>query len=184
MVTCLWGRTKRRNWLRTTCRPLVTASGSVVGTLGVDIDMNDVVVERNRFLNKSISFVLGITAAVMIVSMLAMRHLATRPLKELAKAATKFGRDDDALSKKDILKLDIRSNDEIGDLYREIQSMQRRIVDYMENLARITAERERVRTELSMAENLQSFFLFRAGRMLPACISQYHRVPVRAVPPT
>ena len=143
------------NWLRTTCRPLVTASGSVVGTLGVDIDMNDVVVERNRFLNKSISFVLGITAAVMIVSMLAMRHLATRPLKELAKAATKFGRDDDALSKKDILKLDIRSNDEIGDLYREIQSMQRRIVDYMENLARITAERERVRTEMNMAENLQ-----------------------------
>ena len=33
--------------------------------------------------------------------------------------------------------------------------MQRRIVDYMENLAHITAERERVRTEMNMAENLQ-----------------------------
>ena len=143
------------NWLRTTCRPLVTASGRVGGTLGVDIDMNDVVLERNRFLNKSISFVIGITAAVMIVSMLAMRHLATRPLIELAKAATKFGRNDDTYSKKDVLQLNIRSNDEIGDLYREIQSMQSRIVDYTENLAHITAERERVRTELSMAENLQ-----------------------------
>ena len=56
----------------------------------------------------------------------------------------------------DIIELPIRSNDEIGDLYHEIRFMQERIVDSAEKLARITAEREQVRTELNMAANIQS----------------------------
>ena len=142
-------------WLRTACVPILTPSGREGGTLAVDIDMNEVIASRFRFLHKSVVFIIAITAAVIAASVFMMHRIATQPLKKLAAAATEFGRNDTGYTKEDVLKLDIQSNDEIGDLGREIRSMQNRIVDYTEHLAQITAERERAETEMQMAERIQ-----------------------------
>ena len=143
------------NWLRTACEPILTPSGREGGTLAVDIDMNDVVASRHRFLNKSITFIIGITVVAIAACVLLIHRIATKPLKKLAEAATEFGRNDTGYTKDDVLKLDVSSNDEIGDLGREIRSMQKRIVDYTDHLAQITAERERADTEMRMAEKIQ-----------------------------
>ena len=58
-----------------------------------------------------------------------------------------------------MIRLPIRSRDEIGDLYREIQSMQNRIVDYTDHITQITAEKERIGTELRMATAIQASML-------------------------
>ena len=64
-----------------------------------------------------------------------------------------------SFTKDDVIQLDIRSNDEVSDLYYEIQSMENRIVDYTDHLTRVTAEKERVSTELRTASQIQESML-------------------------
>ena len=152
----------RGDWLCVACEPIVEVLDEeehVVGIAGVDIDMNNVVRERHWFLIHSVMLITALTLAAIVVSMVLTRKLATDPLRLLAKGATGFAKGDEGYTKDDVIRLPIRSNDEIGDLYREIQSMQTRIVDYTNRLTRITAERERTNTELRMAAQIQSAIL-------------------------
>ena len=152
----------RGNWLCTACEPIVEVRDReehVVGIAGVDIDMNNVVRERHGFLINSAMLITALTLAAIFISMVLIRKLATDPLRLLAKGATGFAKGDEGYTKDDVIQLPIRSNDEIGDLYHEIQSMQTRIVDYTNSLTRITAERERANAQLRMAAQIQSAIL-------------------------
>lgn len=158
-------------WLCTACEPLYDGRGDeenvLIGMGCADINMSDVIKERHWFLINSSAFILLLTLAAMAVSILLIRKLATRPLKLLADGTTAFAAGDKGFSENDVIQLPIRSNDEIGDLYHEIQSMQKRIVEGTDRLTRITAERERVSTELQMAANIQNAMLPRSFPPFP-----------------
>jgi len=145
----------RYGWLCTTCQP-IRSEGQVFGLLCVDIDMNAVMRDRNRFLVNSLIFVLIEITVAVVVSMLLIRHSMTRPLKLLAKATRNFAAGNENIAKDDIIQLPIRSRDEIGVLYHEIRSMQGRIVDYTDQITRITAEEEHTRTEMDLAAQIQA----------------------------
>ena len=53
----------------------------------------------------------------------------------------------------------IKQRDEIGVLARAVEKMEKDIVEYTENLTAITAEKERVNTELSVATRIQANML-------------------------
>ena len=143
------------------CEPIVDYwhGNAVVGLAGVDINMNDVARERHWFLVNSALLIAGLTLAAIIATMLLTRKMVTKPLKQLAEGTMGFASGDNGYSKEDVIQLPIHSNDEIGDLYHEIRSMQARIIDGTDRLTRITAERERVSTELRMATRIQSAML-------------------------
>ena len=145
----------RYGWLCTSCQP-IESEGQVFGLLCVDIDMNAVMRDRNQFLVSSLIFVLAEIAAAIVVSMLLIRRSITRPLKQLAKATRDFAGSTEGITKADVIQLPIRSRDEIGVLYHEIQSMQSRIVDYTDRITRITAEEEHTRTEMALAARIQA----------------------------
>ena len=54
-----------------------------------------------------------------------------------------------------MIRMDYGSNDEILDLYQDIQEMQTRILADMDDLQTMTAEKERASTELHMAASIQ-----------------------------
>ena len=154
----------RNQWLCTACEPVYDYDSDdryvLVGMACVDLNMNDVFRERLWFLLNSAVFIVAFTLTAMAASVLLTRKVVTSPLKQLSEGAMGFAREgDEGFSMDDVLQLPIRSDDEIGDLYREIQSMQRRIVDSADTLTRITAERERVSTELRMAMKIQNAML-------------------------
>ena len=143
-------------WLCTTLLPLdKTLRDLIPGYVGVDTDMNYVVHQQRMFLVNSAIYVLVLTGAAILISVFLLHKTAVDPLHQLALAARSFAKNDDELTKKDVIELPIRSNDEISDLYHEIRSMETRIIDYTNHMTHITAERERVRTELHMAEEIQ-----------------------------
>ena len=143
-------------FLCTTAIPIYSdLTGEPVAMFCFDADMNEAMVERHSFLVNCISYVLMITLLALAASLFLVRRIATRPLRQLTEATSSFGETDESYEEGDIIELDIRSNDEIGALYREIRDMQVRITDYTHNLARITAEDERVKTELWMATAIQ-----------------------------
>lgn len=126
----------------------------------VDFDLSNVTEDRNWFLINSAVFVIVLTLVVILISLLLTRKFATKPLKQLSQGATGFAKnEDEVFSMEDVINLPIKSNDEIGDLYNEIRSMQRRIIEGTNKLTKITAERERVNTELDMARRIQASML-------------------------
>jgi len=145
----------RYGWLCTSCQP-ISLEKQVFGLFCVDIDMNEVIKQQNWFLTNSLIFVLLEIVAAIVISMVLIRRSITLPLVMLTNATRGFADSDENLSGEDVIDLPITSNDEIGTLYREIQSMQRRIVDYTEHITQITAEKEHTRTEMSLAARIQN----------------------------
>ncbi len=145
----------RFGWLCTSYAP-VSLDGKVFGLFCVNVDMNQVMAERSRFLTRSLVFVLVEIAAAIVISMLLIRKTITQPLTMLTKATAQFADNNENLTKEDVIQLPIRSGDEIGTLYHEIQSMQSRIVDYTDHITKITAEKERAKAEMDLAARIQA----------------------------
>ena len=147
-------------WYCTACVPVLDdAEERVIGLVGVDLDVNKVMEARRWFLMNIILLVVTMTLGIIAVAMILMRRIVVRPLKRLAEGACGFAQDGKGYTKDDVIRLNIRSNDEIEDLYHEIRSMQDRIVEYTDNLTRVTAEKERVSTELRTAADIQTSIL-------------------------
>ena len=147
-------------WLCTALMPLdETLEGKPAGYVGVDTDMNHVVTEQRKFLVNSSIYILVLTGVVILFSMIMMNRIIVNPLEDLAEASAAFVNNDEELTKDNVIQLPIRSNDEIGDLYHQFRDMQTRIIDYTGHLSTIIAERERVNTELQMAESIQRSML-------------------------
>ena len=151
--------TEEFGWLCSAYEPVEDSQGSAVAILGVDIDMNKVMKERRAFLIDMLLFAGVLMAAAVVVSIMLMRKMATKPLAMLSQAAMGFVNGEKRYTKDDVICLPIQSRDEIGDLYREIRTMQGRMVEYMDNLTRITAEKERIGAELNVATQIQADML-------------------------
>ena len=137
-----------------------------IGTDGIDAqvwlnyDLTDMVGEHNNYLLRCVIFTLTLTVAASAAGMFLMRRYITRPVRRLAQATKEFTPEENGTySAEKISKVEVRTRDEIGDLSRDIRSMQERIVENADNLARMTAEKERVSTELDLAKNIQASLL-------------------------
>ena len=143
-------------WRCTACEPVQDPeTGEPIYSVGADVDMNQVIQERHEFFFQSILLVLILTVLAILISTLMAKRMITHPLRQLSEATKAFAHEENGCSRDSVANLDIRSQDEIGELYRDIRSMEERIVVYTENLTRITAERERTETELRTAAGIQ-----------------------------
>jgi sigma-B regulation protein RsbU (phosphoserine phosphatase) len=88
-----------------------------------------------------------------------MRRNVTEPINKLCTETRKFTEKKGQYTSTDIIDLHFDSHDEIEDLYHEIRSMERRVVRYLEHLVKVTGEKARSRTELSIAAQIQSDIL-------------------------
>ncbi len=146
-------------WLCTVCNPITDLeSGEVICFVGAEIDMNDIVRDRYAFFMQSGVLVLLLIGVAVALSTIFAGRVA-KPITQLTRAAKSFSGDDSGLTKDKVISLDIRSRDEIGELYHEIRSMEERIVNYTDHLTRITAEKERTETELRTAAGIQTSML-------------------------
>lgn len=152
-------------WLCSAYEPIVASDGHAAALLGVDIDMNNVMKERRQFLVSMLLFSGVLMLLSIAVTIFLMRRMATKPLSMLSKATLGFADSKEGYTMEDVINLPIKSKDEIGDLYHEIRSMQGRMVEYLENLTRVTAEKERIGAELNIATQIQADML---PRIFPA----------------
>ena len=126
----------------------------------ITFDMTKDVARFHGVRFNSIVTVVFLSILFFFASMFLLNRFLIRPVRSLAKAATDFTPEEDGTySGEKISRVDIRTRDELSDLSREIRSMQGRIVDDTKNLASMTAERQRVATELGLAEKIQAFML-------------------------
>ena len=146
-------------WLCSAYEPVLDSEGQSRAILGVDIDMNDVMHERYQFLMYMVIFAVALMAVFGLCFILIMRKIATKPLSMLARATVEFTESENSYTKENVINLPIHSKDEIGDLYGEIKTLQTRVVEYLDNLTRVTAEKERIGAELNVAAQIQADML-------------------------
>ena len=148
-------------WLSSGVEPIFAPDGEAVAVMCVDIDMNRVMRNRIEFLTAMVILGALLILASSVVSVRLIRRMVIRPLSQITAGAKKFGEaEDEAQLRESVINFDIRSHDEMEDLYQEIRRMQTRIIDYMDTITRETTERERIGAELSVATQIQ-------GNMLP-----------------
>ena len=147
-------------WLCTAYEPLsLPETGEMFALAGIDIGMNQIYKERHLFLVNSIALVLLLSGICIFINLYLIRNIAVLPLTRLTDAAKGFGRGKDEYTLDDVIEVDIRSNDEISDLYQTIRGMQTRMVQYTDDMKTLTAEKSRVVTELQLAANIQTAML-------------------------
>ena len=151
--------TEEYGWLCSAYDPIVTESGDVIASVGVDIDMTDIVNARHAFLWSMLVLAAVVVLAAMVFTVWMMTKTVTKPIRMLSKGADEFADSTVEYADKKVIDLPIRSKDEIGDLYQKTRSMQQNLLDYMSSLTRITAEKERIGTELNIATRIQASML-------------------------
>lgn len=151
--------TEEYGWLCSAYDPIVTESGDVIASVGVDIDMTDIVNARHAFLWSMLVLAAAVVLAAMVFTLWMMTKTVTKPIRMLSKGADEFADSTVEYADKKVIDLPIRSKDEIGDLYQKTRSMQQNLLDYMSSLTRITAEKERIGTELNIATRIQASML-------------------------
>lgn len=146
-------------WLSSAGEPVVTSAGDNCAVVFVDIDMTDIVKNTIRFMVLMIGLCIIIILFAGILVSKRIKKRISSPIEQLTEATHRFGNGDDGYDKDNIVKLDIHTGDEIEELYNATRFMQKSIIDYMENLTCVTAEKERIGAELNVATQIQSSML-------------------------
>ncbi len=129
--------------------------GTIVAILGVEKAMTRLENARNTYVKHVVTGVLiAVCLFLLAYSAFLYREMLT-PILEVTDEAKRFadtGAPSDAL-------LSIQKTDEIGVLAKAVHKMESDIVKYMENLTAVTAEKERIGAELSIATQIQADML-------------------------
>ena len=137
--------------------PLVGSDGQTKAILCVQRQMETMTNARNAFVKKVALAALYLALVTIIVHAFFMKRMLLRPVEEITEEASRFARENVTPQKK--LSQRIHNRDEIGTLARSIDQMEEQIQSYVEDLTHITAESERIRTELNLARRIQSDML-------------------------
>lgn len=100
---------------------------------------------------------------LLILAVVYIARLITRPLRSLAQAA-----DEMAAGNFDIDLPKVNTGDEVGMLTQDFESMRRSLKEYIKNLTETTAAKERIQSELKVATNIQASLLPRIFPAFPA----------------
>ncbi len=148
-------------WLCSASAGIYSEDGKVIANAYVDISMNDVMQDRHDFLTQLLLILVGATLVLIVLLVVISTRTVVQPINKLAAAADAFVSDKEksiyGLSA--IAQLRIHTGDEIENLASSIQKMEQDITNYIDNLAVVTAEKERISTELHVATQIQASML-------------------------
>ncbi|MBQ8914206.1 MAG: serine/threonine-protein phosphatase [Lachnospiraceae bacterium] len=152
-------------WLSTGGEPVYSESGEAFAIAFCDLDVTNMVKTTIRFV--IIDAVISITMLAIVVAVMSVniKKSVTSPIEQLTDAVDSFGTNEEEYTKDKIVTLDIHTGDEIEELYNATRFMQGSLIDYMDNLTAVTAEKERIGAELDVATRIQASML---PRIYPA----------------
>ena len=137
--------------------PIKDSEGTVQAILCVQRPMEELKTGRMDYL-KYVSFA-GIALIIVSACGAAMflKGQIIEPLEKIVKESKRFAKENTKIAGEDLEK--ISKITEIVDLGNSVQIMEDDVIRYMKNLTEVTAEKERIGTELSLATNIQADML-------------------------
>ena len=118
-----------------------------------------------------VAYIILIAAASLLIAFLMRRYITNRivgPIDEIAAATQDYiiDKSDGTLDETHFFDLHIDTEDELENLALVLRDMERSMHDYVDNLTKVTREKERISIELDLANRIQS-------NMLPSVFPPY-----------
>ncbi len=136
----------------TTLVPVKDDNDNVTAILCIQRPMQELVDGRRPYLiNVAIANISVVFIACVLISYYILRQFVA-PIRKVIKEAKRFSAEN---SKGEKLGSDISRIEEISDLATSIDKMEVEMLDYIDNLTSVTAEKERIGAELSLAASIQ-----------------------------
>lgn len=140
--------------------PVFDSKGKAVALMGVDYDMDEILMTIRNHLKQIIIWVSISVLLLIFCYLLITNEILVNPLKQLTKSADQFiSKSAESGNRISYHAVKIRNRDEIGDLAIAFNKMAHEIQIYILSIAKVTAEKERIETELNVARNIQMMFL-------------------------
>ncbi len=139
----------------TAVSPIYDEDGNAIAEIQYILDMRQVREHLNRFLYNMLVIALVIVLIAILGYMLFVRRVVINPICKLAaftKEITDSGKFEDQ-------QIDIHTGDEIEDLGSSFNFMPKELENYISNLSKVTAEKERIGAELDIAAHIQASML-------------------------
>ena len=139
-----------------TFAPILNKSGEVEAVVALGVSVLGVWSSVATYVFTYVAGVLVITAVAAFILYRRIDKNIVRPIEELNTASKKMV---DSLETGESVSLDVHTGDELEELSESFVAMHGEIGAYVRENARITAERERIGTELSLASKIQADML-------------------------
>ena len=137
--------------------PLRGSDNQVKGILCVQRQLDELNEVRLEYVNKVVFTLIVLALLVIIGQSMYLHRTLLDPLGKITDEAQRFAREN--VRSGSSLTDTIKNVDEIGMLAGSIDQMEEKIQDYVEHITAITAERERMDAELSLATRIQEDML-------------------------
>ena len=121
-------------WLCSDFKPVFDSDGKCVCIVGCDIGMDDVMAERQRLLLILVAGVLIFTSVVLTAAFVFINKAIVTPLHSMTDEMKKFTPSENlSYQEAGVIDLNIKSHDEINEIYQGIRDMQIHIIDYLKD---------------------------------------------------
>ncbi len=137
--------------------PLKDNLGKVRGILCVQRQMDALTKARFSYMIKMFVVLLSLIIMATFLYDLFLKRYLIKPLRKITKETTRFASSQCKAESK--LTDKINSNNEIGQLAASVDKMESETLTYIDNLTRVTAESQRIGTELAVAAGIQQGML-------------------------
>ena len=137
--------------------PLKDNLGKVRGILCVQRQMDALSKARFSYMIKMFVVLLSLIIMATFLYDLFLKRYLIKPLRKITKETTRFASSQCKAESK--LTDKINSNNEIGQLAASVDKMESETLTYIDNLTRVTAESQRIGTELAVAAGIQQGML-------------------------
>ncbi len=151
--------TEEYGWLCSAGAAVLDDSGKAVAHVFTDISMESVMADRQAFLMRLCAILIGITTVITLALIKVVNTALVKPINSLASAASSYVEAKEEGEVSALALLDIHTGDEVENLSHALKRMERDINGYIENLTHVTAEKERIGAELSVATHIQASML-------------------------
>ena len=141
--------------------PMKNSSGAVIGYLLANTTMEELSHSVGSFLLQYMTALILVTFLLGYFLTQHMKETLVDPINEIADAALSYVQERKHGSS-GILhfgSLNIRTGDEVENLSLIMADMERELIEYDKNLTKVTAEKERIGTELALATRIQADML-------------------------
>ncbi len=151
-------RTDDYGWMCTAGYPIKNDAGETVSFVLTDVTGTKLVHGMQAYALQIILASLVITALVAWYLSRHMKKTIANPINEIAEAAKRYTKDhlSGETGTKHFADLKIDTRDEVENLADTMAEMEEELSSYLDDLTRITAEKERINTELALAGRIQT----------------------------
>jgi sigma-B regulation protein RsbU (phosphoserine phosphatase) len=147
---------KKYGALTSSCLPVVDSNGDIVALLFVDTNMEVIWSSLNIYISNMVLISFALLTIFCVMNWYLIRRNIIDPILTIRKNVRNFsassGSPDDSLKS-------IKTEDELQDLATTVDKMEQDILQYIDNIQSITAEKERIGAELNVATKIQADML-------------------------